>query len=87
MISCIHVELAEGSKRGGTTSVSLHYHVIGKLNVCTCFSNNPSDTLIAILLEISSVCGLRRKIKEDKKNLFRRKVNSEDSLVDSRVRT
>ena len=33
------IELAEGSKRGGTTSVSLHYHVIGKLDVCTRFSN------------------------------------------------
>ena len=39
-MSCIHVELAEGSMRGGTTSVSLHYHVTGKLNVCTCFSNS-----------------------------------------------
>ena len=30
-MSCIHVELAEGSMGGGTTSVSLHYHVIGSV--------------------------------------------------------
>ena len=41
-MSCIHVELAEGSMRGGTTSVSLHYHITGKLNVCTRFSNTNS---------------------------------------------
>ena len=38
-MSFIHVELAEGSMRGGITSVSLHYHVIGKLYMCTRFSN------------------------------------------------
>ena len=38
----LYVELAEGSMRGGTTSVSLHYHITGKLNMCTCFSNKNS---------------------------------------------
>ena len=33
LMICIHVKLAEG--RGGSTSVSLHFHVNGKFYVCS----------------------------------------------------